>query len=75
MGMIDSTSSEKAAMVAGGELGGEYLEHIGKTDLATLEPGEWAMFIESVVTGYVDKLAELSMAEHASPVELKAAVS
>jgi hypothetical protein len=73
--VIDSTSNEKKAMVAGGAMGGEYLEYLGKEEIASgLSPVEWDMFIESVITGYVDTLAELSMAENASPAELKAAV-
>ena len=36
--MIDPTPNEKAAFVHGGEMGGEYLDSIGKTDLESLEP-------------------------------------
>jgi len=35
--MIDPTPNEKAAVVNGGRMGGEYLDSIGKTDLETLE--------------------------------------
>jgi hypothetical protein len=47
-------------MIAGGQLGGEYLESIGKSDLATLTETEWDVFIEAVVTGYCDHLRELA---------------
>lgn len=58
--MIDPTPNERAAMDAGGAFGGAYLDSLGKTDLATLDPGEWAIFIEAVVTGYCDHLRALA---------------
>jgi Family of unknown function (DUF6511) len=59
-GMIDPTPNEQAAFVRGGEMGGEYLDSIGRTDLETLERGEWLTFVEAVVTGYCDYLRELA---------------
>ena len=58
--MIDPTPNEKAAFVRGGEMGGEYLDSIGKTDLEMLNPDEWLTFIEAVVTGYCDSLRALA---------------
>jgi Family of unknown function (DUF6511) len=58
--MIDPTPNEQAAFVRGGELGGEYLDSIGKTNLETLEPDEWLTFVEAIVTGYCDHLRELA---------------
>ncbi len=58
--MIDSTPNETEAMTVGGQMGGEYLESIGKSDLATLTETEWGRFIEAVVTGYCDHLRELA---------------
>ena len=57
--MIDPTANEVDAMTVGGQMGGEYLESIGKCDLATLTVTEWDCFIEVVVTGYCDHLREL----------------
>ena len=59
-GMIDATPNERAAMQAGGELGGEYLDSIGKTDLSALTPEEWHAFIEAVVTGFCDYLRDVA---------------
>ena len=56
--MVDPTEREKAAMKAGGALGGEYLEHLGKTDLMELSADEYEIFIESVVTGYTEELGK-----------------
>lgn len=58
--MIDPTPNEQAAMQAGGAQGGEYLESIGKTDLSTLDAGEWQTFVEAVVSGYCDHLRQLN---------------
>jgi hypothetical protein len=59
-GMIDPTPNESEAMTVGGQQGGEYLESIGKTDLATLTETEWDCFLDAVVTGYCDHLRELA---------------
>lgn len=58
--MIDPTPNETEAMAAGGRMGGEYLESIGKSDLATLSEEEWALFLDAVVTGYCDHLRALA---------------
>jgi hypothetical protein len=58
--MIDPTPNEQAAMAAGGEAAGAYLESLGRSDLATLSPAEWKQLIEIVVTGYCDRLRELA---------------
>ncbi len=58
--MIDPTPNETAAMIAGGEAGGAYLDSLGKTDLARLTEAEWDAFVEVVVTGYCDRLRELA---------------
>jgi hypothetical protein len=59
-GMIDPTPNEIAAMQAGGQLAGEYLESIGKSDLVTLSTEEWSTLIKVVVTGYCDTLRGLA---------------
>ena len=58
--MIDPTPNEAEAMTVGGQQGGEYLESIGKSDLAILTETEWDRFIDAVVTGYCDHLRELA---------------
>ena len=58
--MIDPTPNESEAMTIGGQQGGEYLESIGKSDLATLSESEWDCFLDAVVTGYCDHLRELA---------------
>ena len=58
--MIDPTPNEQAAMAAGGDAAGAYLESLGRSDLATLSQPEWRQLIEIVVTGYCDTLRELA---------------
>lgn len=54
--MTDPNAAEIAAMQHAGAMGGEYLESLGRTDLATLTPEEWHTFIAAVCGGYVDSL-------------------
>jgi hypothetical protein len=58
--MIDPTPNERAAMAQGSAMGGEYLDSLGKTDLAQLSIDEWQIFIEAIVTGYCDHLRDLA---------------
>lgn len=55
--MVDPSEHEQAAIVAASPSAGEYLESIGKTDLAVLTEAEWLTFLEVVVTAYQDALA------------------
>ncbi len=50
---------ERRALEDGGNAGGEYLDSIGKTDLAELEPHEWSRFLGLVMTGYADSMREI----------------
>jgi hypothetical protein len=58
--VIDPTPNERDALEAAGRMGGEFLESIGKTDLARFSVEEWDTFIEAIVTGYGDRLRELA---------------
>lgn len=58
--MSDPTQTEIEGMFAGANQGGAFLDQLGKTDLAALSPDEWMSFIEAVVTGFQDKVANLS---------------
>ena len=57
--MIDPTPHERAALLRGEELAGEYLDSLGRTDLAQISVEEWHTLIEVAVTGYCDHLAVL----------------
>jgi Family of unknown function (DUF6511) len=54
--MDNPTKHEIGAMYDAAEKGGEFLNNLGKTDLATMDRNEWMQFIDSVCTGYVDAI-------------------
>lgn len=58
--MTDPTQSELEAMKHAASMAGEYLEALGKTDLAHMTVDEWNMLIETVCGGYADKLVEIA---------------
>lgn len=55
--MTDWTDEENEVLLAGGALGGEYLDSIAKTDLAQLTGEEWLTFLQAIGT----KLHEVTM--------------
>jgi len=52
--LIDPTRDEMNAVIEGGRSGGEYLESIGKTDLAALTADEWTQFLLCIVGSYTE---------------------
>lgn len=56
--MIDPTPHEIAAIEAASDPAGQYIESLGRSDMATWSRDEWLGFIEVVVTGYSDALRE-----------------
>jgi hypothetical protein len=69
--MVDPTPNEQDALEAASQTAGEYLESLGKTDLAQMEREEWESLIESVVTGYADRLRELASQDEQKMQQLK----
>ena len=59
-GMVDPTEHEVAAMRAASPLAGEYIDSLGKTDLAEFSEHEWMTLIEVIVTAYVEALQLLA---------------
>lgn len=57
--MIDPDEHEAKALDYASEMGGEYVESLGKTSLADFTGQEWQTLVECIVTGYGDKLREL----------------
>lgn len=56
--MTDPNTIELAAMANASNCAGEYIENLGKTDMASWSSDEWATFIEVVCGGYVDSLVK-----------------
>jgi hypothetical protein len=57
--MIDPTAHEIVAMRAASPVAGEYIDSLGRTDLAAFSEEEWLRLIEVIVTAYTDALREL----------------
>lgn len=57
--MNDLEEYEENALTYAGQMAGEYLESINKTDLTTLTPQEWEIFIKCVGVNFLTKRAEL----------------
>lgn len=57
---------EALSLSDAGEAAGGYLESIGKTDLAQLEPEEWIAFLKTVLFSYEAKMRE-RLLSHAAP--------
>ncbi len=58
--MIDPTPNEHAALAYAGDMGGDYLDSLGLTDLAQLSPEQWQTFLSCVIGGYGERLQELA---------------
>lgn len=55
-GMIHPNIHEQNALIAASEKGGAYVESLGKTDLITWSPEEWATLVDVIVTAFQDFL-------------------
>lgn len=51
---------EKRAYLYGGQMGGEYLDSIRKTNLAELSPDQWLEFLKVTCAAYHAKHIELT---------------
>lgn len=52
--MTDPTAVELDILQIAGQAGGEYLDSLGRSDLATLSGDEWMTFIQAVIGKYED---------------------
>jgi Family of unknown function (DUF6511) len=58
-GMIDPSRHERAALDHAVAMAGEHIESLGRTDVMTWSPEEFAALIEVIVTAFTDRLREL----------------
>ena len=73
-GMIDPTPNERAAILHGAEMAGEYLDSLGRSDLALLSVEEWHTLIEVIVTGYCEHLRSLAGQDRSRLASMEPAV-
>jgi hypothetical protein len=57
--VIDPTTRELEAVTLAGYAAGDYLDSIGRSDLATLSEPEWMMFLQSIIGTYQEKISGL----------------
>jgi hypothetical protein len=60
--MVDPNDQEAAAMVAAGDIAGQYIDAVGRSDMATWSAADWRGFVEAICGAYVDALVEQQIA-------------
>ncbi len=60
--MVDPNEQEVAAMRAAGDIAGQFIEAVGRSDMATWSAEDWRGFIEAICGAYVDSLVEQQIA-------------
>ena len=60
--MVDPNPIELAAMGQAGARAGDYIDALGRTDMAVWSEAEWTAFIEVICGGYVDALIDQQLA-------------
>jgi len=69
--MVDPNEHELAAMRRAGEAAGEFIDAVGRTDMARWTPAEWSSFVETVCGAYVDSLIEQQIAINAAATKVQ----
>ena len=64
--MIDPNEQEIAAMRAASDIAGQFIEAVGRTDMATWSAADWHGFVEAICGAYVDALVEQQIAINAA---------
>lgn len=64
--MVDPNEQEITAMRAAGDIAGQYIDSVGRTDMATWSEQDWRGFIEAICGAYVDALIEQQIAVNAA---------
>jgi hypothetical protein len=70
--MVDANEQELAAMRAAGDIAGQYIEAVGRTDMATWSEADWRGFIEAICGAYVDALIEQQIAINTAAAKVQA---
>lgn len=69
--MIDPNEQEVAAMRAASNIAGQFIEAVGRTDMATWSAADWHGFVEAICGAYVDALIEQQMAINAAVAKVQ----
>lgn len=57
--MIDPNENEQAALQHAALVGGEYVESLGRTDLALWSASEWQTLVDVAVTAFLERLRQI----------------
>ena len=60
--MVDPNDQEVAAMKVAADIAGQYIDAVGRTDMATWSEADWRGFVEAICSAYVDALIEQQIA-------------
>ena len=60
--MVDPNDQEAAAMAAAADIAGQYIDAVGRSDMATWSEQDWRGFVEAICGAYVDALVEQQIA-------------
>jgi len=60
--MVDPNEQEVAAMRAASDIAGQFIEAVGRSDMATWSATDWRGFIEAICGAYVESLVEQQIA-------------
>ena len=60
--MVDPNDQEMTAMRQAGDVAGQYIDAVGRSDMATWSEQDWKGFIEAICGAYIDCLVEQKVA-------------
>ncbi len=69
--MVDPNEHELAAMRHAGNAAGEFIDALGRTDMAQWTSTEWVSFVETICGAYVDSLIEQQIAINAAATKVQ----
>jgi hypothetical protein len=69
--MVDPNEHELAAMHRAGNAAGEFIDALGRTDMAQWTPTEWVNFVETICGAYVDSLIEQQIGVNAAAAKVQ----
>jgi hypothetical protein len=69
--MVDANEQEVAAMRAASDIAGQFIEAVGRTDMATWSAPDWHGFVEAICGAYVDSLVEQQIAINAAVMKVQ----
>jgi hypothetical protein len=70
--MVDPNEQEVGAMRAAGAVAGQFIDAVGRTDMATWSQQDWQGFIEAICGAYVDALIEQQIAINTALAKVQA---